>query len=432
RLKKMRSEVDVLTLSATPIPRTLHMSLTGLRDMSTIETPPEARLPIKTYVTESDDHLIREAILREIDRGGQIYFVHNRVRGTEQIAEHLRRLAPGVRIEVGHGQMHEDQLERVMMRFAAGEVDILVCTTIIESGLDIPNVNTIIINRADRFGLSQLYQLRGRVGRGANRAYAYLLFDQRKELTEVAQRRLQAIFDAQELGAGFQIAMKDLEIRGAGNLLGAEQSGSIGAVGFDLYTRLLREQVDRIKALRRGESPRVPMADVPVQIELPLAASIPDSYIADMNVRLATYKRLADVDDVEVLPAVEAELRDRFGEIPGEVDGLLYIVRLRAFGRRARARWVKSDGATITIQLDPATRLNRNLVRELPRNSHVGPTQVRLDVGTLGGDWQAILLAVMKRLAREVRPGEGEETGADGAQPRELVPASGGSATGRE
>ncbi|HUS83331.1 MAG TPA: transcription-repair coupling factor, partial [Dehalococcoidia bacterium] len=273
RLKQMRQQVDVLTLSATPIPRTLHMALGGIRDMSVMDTPPEDRLPIKTYVLEFDEHIAREAILRELERKGQVYFVHNRVYNIEAVAERVRRLVPEAEIAVAHGQMPEDQLERVMLDFARGAIDVLVCTTIIESGLDIPNVNTIIINQADRLGLAQLYQLRGRVGRGASRAYAYLFYDRHRSLTEPAQKRLQAIFEATELGAGFQIALRDLEIRGAGNLLGAEQSGHIGAVGFDLYTRLLADAVEELKALQRGEKPPVPSTALPpLAIDLPLVA----------------------------------------------------------------------------------------------------------------------------------------------------------------
>ena len=294
RLKQMRREVDVLTLSATPIPRTLHMSLVGIRDMSTMETPPEERLPIKTYVSEFDDRLVREAIIRELERGGQVYFVHNRVHNIEQVAHRLRDLVPEAEIAVAHGQMPEELLERVMLDFVRGGIDVLVCTTIIESGLDIPNVNTIIINQADRLGLAQLYQLRGRVGRGAFRAYAYVLYDRGRVLTEPAQKRLQTIFEATELGAGFQIALKDLEIRGAGNLLGAEQSGQIGAVGFDLYVRLLAEAVERLKALQRGEKPPLPATARPaVTLDLPLTAHIPHSYVPDLNLRLALYQRLA-------------------------------------------------------------------------------------------------------------------------------------------
>ena len=256
RLKRMRREVDVLTLSATPIPRTLHMALSAIRDMSTIETPPEERLPITTYVMETDDQVLREAILREIERGGQVYFLHNRVRTIEVVASWLRELVPEGRFVVGHGQMPEGQLEEVMTSFVAGDADVLVCTTIIESGLDIPNVNTIIIHQAQRLGLAQLYQLRGRVGRSAAQAYAYLLYDRSRPLGEAAQKRLQTIFDATELGAGFQIALRDLEIRGTGNLLGAEQSGQIGAVGFELYTQLLAESVEGLRATREGRPPK--------------------------------------------------------------------------------------------------------------------------------------------------------------------------------
>ena len=243
RIKQLRTEVDVLTLTATPIPRTLHMSLTGVRDLSTIETPPEERLPVKTFVGEFDESLIRQAILRELDRNGQIYFVHNRVQGIQQIAARVQKIVPEASVAIGHGQMPEKELSAVMLAFAEGNYDILVCTSIIESGLDIPNANTIIINRADQFGLAQLYQLRGRVGRSAVRAYAYLLVDKYKTLTEDARRRLEAIQEASELGAGFRIAMEDLEIRGAGELLGARQHGHISAVGFDLYTRLLAQAV---------------------------------------------------------------------------------------------------------------------------------------------------------------------------------------------
>ena len=247
RIKQLRTEVDVLTLTATPIPRTLHMSLTGVRDLSTIETPPEERLPVKTFVGEFDESLIRQAILRELDRNGQIYFVHNRVQGIQQIAARVQKIVPEASVAVGHGQMPEKELSAVMLAFAEGTYDILVCTSIIESGLDIPNANTIIINRADQFGLAQLYQLRGRVGRSAVRAYSYLLVDKYKTLTEDARRRLEALQEASELGAGFRIAMEDLEIRGAGELLGARQHGHISAVGFDLYTRLLAQAVAEAK-----------------------------------------------------------------------------------------------------------------------------------------------------------------------------------------
>ena len=253
RIKQLRTEVDVLTLTATPIPRTLHMSLTGVRDLSTIDTPPEERLPIKTFVGDFDETLVRQAILREIDRNGQVFFVHNRVQGIEQIAAKLGKIVPEVRIAIAHGQMPERELSAVMLAFAEGDYDVLVCTSIIESGLDIPNANTIIINRADMFGLAQLYQLRGRVGRSAVRAYAYMLVDKYKALSEDARRRLEAIQEASELGAGFRIAMHDLEIRGAGELLGSRQHGHIAAVGFDLYTRLLAQAVNEARENAAGD-----------------------------------------------------------------------------------------------------------------------------------------------------------------------------------
>ena len=325
RLKRMRSEVDVLTLTATPIPRSLHMALAGVRDMSTMETPPEERLPIKTYVSEMSDALIREAILREIDRQGQVYFLHNRVYNIDYMARHLSRLVPEARVGVGHGQMNEGELEDVMVEFAEGKLDVLVCTTIIESGLDIPNVNTLIINRADTLGLSQLYQLRGRVGRSARRAYCYLMVPPSGSLTEPAEKRLRAMLDASELGAGFRIAMKDLEIRGAGNILGAEQSGNIHAVGFDLYTRLLSNAVEELRA--RGEGAGVSgqqsavsgqgaMANgtaselpngrgravdgsatkeeerVEPTLDIGIPASIPEEYIEDLPARLRMYQRI--------------------------------------------------------------------------------------------------------------------------------------------
>ncbi|HEU4783841.1 MAG TPA: transcription-repair coupling factor, partial [Ktedonobacterales bacterium] len=283
RLKQMRTEVDVLTLTATPIPRTLYMALSNVRDMSVIETPPQERLPIRTFIRESDDDLIRESILREIDRGGQVFFVHNRVRGIQAIADKIRRLVPEAKVAVGHGQMPEDALEHVMLDFSAGETNVLVCTTIIENGLDIPNANTIIVNNSAFFGLSQLYQLRGRVGRAQQQAYAYFLYNKEQKLTPVAEKRLRAIFEATELGAGFRIAMKDLEIRGAGNLLGAEQSGNMNAVGFDLYSRILAEEIARMQGARK----EAPILQPVVSIELPIGAFIPDEYINDRALKMS-------------------------------------------------------------------------------------------------------------------------------------------------
>ncbi|MBT3942478.1 MAG: transcription-repair coupling factor, partial [Chloroflexi bacterium] len=291
RLKRMRSEVDVLAMSATPIPRTLHLSLSGVRDMSTMETPPDERLPIKTYVSEESNDLIREAVLREMDRGGQVFFVHNRVKNIEHTAYKLQQMIPEARIGIGHGQMREDQLEGVMTSFAAHDYDVLVCTTIIESGLDLPNVNTLIVDRADTFGLSQLYQLRGRVGRGTNRAYAYFLVPQGKQLTETADQRLNTILAATELGAGFQVAMRDLEIRGAGNILGDQQSGHIAAIGFDLYTSLLARAVEVARAQREGkDAPEEELNFSNTRVDLGVEALVPDYYVEDLAERLDVYQ----------------------------------------------------------------------------------------------------------------------------------------------
>ncbi|MBI5287788.1 MAG: transcription-repair coupling factor [Chloroflexi bacterium] len=410
RLKQMRSEVDVLTLTATPIPRTLNMALTGIRDMSTIETPPEERLPIKTYVTEFDDHLVREAIVREMERGGQVYFVHNRVHNIELVARHLREIVPEAEILIGHGQMHEDILERVMLEFTEGKADVLVCTTIIESGLDIPNVNTIVINNADRFGLAQLYQLRGRVGRGAARAYAYLLYEKSRALSEVAQKRLQTIFEATELGAGFQIALRDLEIRGAGNLLGAEQSGQIGTVGFDLYVKLLADAVEGLKALARGEPPPPPKLQPPIIIDLPIAAFIPESYIGDPNVRLALYQRMAAAEGDSAAEELERELQDRFGPPPTPVRNLLYVVHLRTLAKRAGVQSVaREDGpggrAIISMRSvdsrDFQAMLAPSARRELERTGAVavGHTQLRIDLESAGEGWRELTQRTLDMLA---------------------------------
>ena len=400
RLRQMRQEVDTLTLSATPIPRTLHMSLSGIRDMSTMETPPEQRLPIKTYVSEFDDRLVREAIIRELERGGQVYFVHNRVHSIERIASKLRELVPEAEILIGHGQQHEDQLEQTMLDFVEGRADVLVCTTIIESGLDIPNVNTIIVDKADKFGLAQLYQLRGRVGRGAARAYAYLLFDKYRSLSEHAQKRLQAIFEATELGAGFQIAMRDLEIRGAGNLLGAEQSGHIGTVGFDLYVRLLADAVDKLKALREGKPAPEPRTErPPISINLPFTAHLPTTYVGDLNLRLALYQRLAAVETVEDADAIAQELRDRFGTLPPAAENLLFAVRTRTIARQSDVVSIQVADDTLVIQTRgdqaPRDRLHHVKIDGLT----AGPAQARLDLRVLDDRWPEALLDVLSALA---------------------------------
>ncbi len=381
RLKQLRREVDVLTLTATPIPRTLHMGLVGVRDMSVLETAPEARLPVRTYVTDYDDGLVREAILREIDRGGQVYFVNNRVQGIETIANRLHRLAPEARIAVAHGQMPEDQLEQTMLAFAEGEYDVLVCTTIIESGLDIPNANTLIVNSAHRFGLAQLYQLRGRVGRSASRAYAYLLYAKDMALSEIAQERLKTIFEATELGAGLRIAMKDLEIRGAGNLLGAQQSGNIAAVGFDLYTKLLAEQVELLKAYQAG-STHLPMEKTWASFDLPLNAFIPPEYVADDPVRLRLYQRFSSIEDDATLAQLVAELEDRFGALPEPAQHLVYLTSLRLRAYEADVQTITATREEIIVKFDRLPAMNVDqLARRVGLTLKRGSNQLRFARG---------------------------------------------------
>ena len=423
RLKQMRQEVDVLTLTATPIPRTLHMSLAGVRDMSTMETPPEDRIAIKTYVSEFSDELIREAILREIDRQGQVYFLHNRVYNIGYIADYIRRIVPEAEVGVAHGQMKEGDLEKAMASFSQGEFDVLVCTTIIESGLDIPNVNTLIINRADAFGLAQLYQLRGRVGRSSRRAYAYLLIPsaRTRALNETAERRLKAMLAATELGAGFRIAMKDLEIRGAGNILGAEQSGHIHAVGFELYTKMLSQAVEDLRARREsgdlvGMTPQ-DVADMlndqvdesissnltpepGVALDLGIPAGLPSDYIPDLPARMGLYQRLIALKDEDAIGAMEDELRDRFGPLPWQARALLYTVRLRILSDRAGIESITRDGERIVFRMkDDVGGARRALSRRLPRGAEVGNTQIHLDLSNLNTAWEDHLLEACERLA---------------------------------
>jgi transcription-repair coupling factor (superfamily II helicase) len=348
RLKQLRREVDVLTLSATPIPRTLNLALAGIRDLSVIETPPEDRLPIQTRVAEASAGLVRDAILRELDRGGQVFFVHNRVETIEAQADQLRRMLPGARFVVGHGQMGEGALEKVMIAFASGHADVLVCTTIIESGLDIPNANTIVIDRADTLGLAQLYQLRGRVGRSSRRAYAYLLYRRRERLSDEARKRLQAIFNASELGAGFQIALSDLEIRGAGNILGAEQSGHMAAVGFDLYSRLLAEAVEHRKAEMEG---RAPIVEAPQSVvDLPVEAHLPTEYVPEEAQKLELYRRLARARTSGDLAAFRQELMDRYGPMPDAVIRLVEVAELRLAAEAAGIASISREEGWLVVR----------------------------------------------------------------------------------
>jgi len=407
RLKKMRTEVDVLTLTATPIPRTLHMSLAGVRDMSTIDTPPEERLSIRTTTAEYDETLIRTAILRELDRGGQVYFVHNRVRGIEHMAQRLARIVPEATIAIAHGQMPERLLERVMMDFMEGKSDVLVCTSIIESGLDIPNANTIIINRADRFGLAQLYQLRGRVGRGAVRAYAYLLTPKNYELSESAHKRLEAIAEASELGAGFRIAMRDLEIRGAGELLGARQHGHIAAVGFDLYCRLLARSVRELK----GEAPALVTGDEAlayltpltegVQINLPLPVFLPEDYVPDESLRLHLYRRLAGLLSEEEIAAMAQELEDRFGELPEPVTNLLYQLRLKVLSLESGVQAISLDSGQIVIKAEGLEDLDRpGLQRRVGPQVRVSRRQIWMPLHPNASLWQSELEKILRLMRR--------------------------------
>jgi len=326
KFKQYRKLVDVLTLSATPIPRTLYMALTGARDMSVIQTPPLNRLPVETHIVPFDERLIRQVIQRELARGGQVFFLHNRVQSIEAVADRLRKLFDEpVRIDIGHGQMHERELEGVMHRFVAGKIDVLVCTTIIESGLDIPNANTIIIDRADRFGLADLYQLRGRVGRYNRQAYAYILLPRHMQLIATARKRISAIKQYSSLGSGYKIAMRDLEIRGAGNLLGSEQSGHITAIGFELYCQLLKESVARLKGQKIKRPPQVTL-----RLDfLADAVRIPETYIADSRLRIETYRKIAQAAELADVKALRADLRDRFSKLPRAVEFLLGTAELK-------------------------------------------------------------------------------------------------------
>ncbi|MDO4552109.1 MAG: transcription-repair coupling factor, partial [Bacillota bacterium] len=328
-IKRLRKNVDVLTLSATPIPRTLHMSLTGLKDMSLIEEPPEERYPVQTYVMEQDDELLRDAVRRELDRDGQVYVVYNRVRGIQKVAARIRELVPEASVAVGHGQMQEGLLEDVMLEFINKNYNVLVSTAIIESGLDIPNVNTILILDADHFGLSQLYQLRGRVGRSSRMAYAYLMYRRDKSLSETAEKRLRAIREFTEFGAGFRIAMRDLEIRGAGNLLGREQHGHMMMIGYELYCKLVE---DAVRELSGGAAePERPEASIEIEAE----AYIPDRYIEDELLKLQMYKKIAAIRTEEDRDEVADELLDRFGDIPAPAMNLIRVARIKAMAELA-------------------------------------------------------------------------------------------------
>jgi transcription-repair coupling factor (superfamily II helicase) len=386
RIKRLRTSVDVLTLTATPIPRTLHMSLSGVRDLSVIETPPLDRLPVETIVTGFSRSVIKEAIDRELERGGQVFFVHNRIQSLPAMTAFVRTLCPDARVAMGHGQMGERELESVMVKFVDGQIDVLVSTAIVESGLDIPASNTIIINRADRFGLAQLYQLRGRVGRERQQAYAYLLVPPDGRLDETAQRRLRVIEEMTELGTGFRLAMRDLEIRGAGNLLGAAQHGHIAAVGFDLYTKLLAEAVRELKGEPSG-------AGVEPVVSVDVEALLPETYVPEVNQRLALYKRLAEAAGDDEVAGIRAELTDRFGPPPAAVEALLEVVALRVAAARLGVERIEAKAGKAALTFSASTRVTPERILGVIARSKgrmVLKREYTLDVRIPEGPWPAV------------------------------------------
>lgn len=398
RLKQLRRRVDVLTMTATPIPRTLNMSLAGLRDMSVIETPPSDRLAIQTHVVQFNESVIRSAIELELQRSGQAFFVHNRVETIYTIAELIKRLVPEARIGVGHGQMAEAELEQVMMKFIQHEIDVLVATTIIENGIDIPLANTIIIDRADHYGLAQLYQLRGRVGRSSRRAYAYLLIPSEHTLTPIARRRLAAIREFSDLGSGFRIAALDLELRGAGNLLGGEQSGHIDSVGFDLYCQMLERTVHELKGEPIEE-------ETTTSINIGVDVRIPEDYIADMGQRLRTYKRIAAASEAEI-KSIHDELEDRYGRCPQSVENLFRYARLRAYATHLGVISIDREGAQLAVKWSESARVNADKLIEMvstDANTSFSPSGV-LKVKISVADEESIFAETEKLLRKLAKP----------------------------
>jgi transcription-repair coupling factor (superfamily II helicase) len=401
QLKQMRTHVDVLTMTATPIPRTLYMGLTGVRDISIIRTPPQDRQPVVTHVGRWNEPLVRRAIMDELARGGQVFYVHNRVQTIYSEAKRVAQLAPEARLAIAHGQMSESKLEDVMRQFVAGEIDVLVSTEIVEAGLDIPNANTLIVDRADMFGLSQLYQLRGRVGRGAARAYAYFFHPAVGRLTQEGRSRLESIAENDELGAGFNIAMHDLEIRGAGDILGTRQHGHMAAVGFHLYTRMLARAVQRLRAERDGRF--LPMDDElargALTIELPFEAYIPTHYVLDDALRLGLYRRMADLPDEESIAAMADELRDRFGPLPDEVVNLLYQFQARLLALRASVEAIGGSNGQVSVRLAGMEERDALALRQrLGHDVRVSKTAIWLP-HLPGNEWKGVLLEILTRLA---------------------------------
>ncbi|UVT16369.1 MAG: transcription-repair coupling factor [Nitrospira sp.] len=388
RLKQLRTQVDVLTLTATPIPRTLQMAMSSVRDLSIIDTPPAGRLAIKTEVIRSSDKAVRDAILRELGRGGQVYFVHNRVETMERIGAWLHQLVPEARMVMAHGQMDGRPLEAVMLRFVKREADVLIASAIIQSGLDVPNANTIIVNRADLFGLAQLYQLRGRVGRGGEQAYAYFLIPDEGTLTGDAQKRLIAIQQFTELGSGFRIAAADLEIRGAGNLLGKQQSGHIAAIGLDLYMQMVEQAVQRLKGQAVEEEPDP-------TLQLPVSAFIPEQYVADPHQRLSLYKRLTACCQVGELALLHGEIQDRYGPLPEPIERLLEVMQLRTHAKRLRMAAIEVHGRSAKIVFQPKAaipeRAVHRLMDQLKKRLHF-LTPLSFEIQMTHDDWPSLFL----------------------------------------
>ena len=407
-LKKLREEVDVLTMTATPIPRTLYMALSGARDISTINSPPEERLPVVTHIGPYSSKLVREAIIRELDRGGQVFFVHNRVQSIPAVFNHLQNLVPEARIGIGHGQLPEKDLADVMHQFTSGQIDVLLSTSIIESGLDIPNANTLIVDRADTFGLAQLYQLRGRVGRGAQRAYAYLFQDKRRAPTPEGEERLEVLADNTSLGAGYAIAMRDLEMRGAGDLLGTRQSGYIAAVGFQMYTKLLSQAVQALRsdtgldAVSISAQAWTQSPSLNINVELPLNSEIPSTYIPDQDLRFKLYRRISNLRSEEELAQTEIEFHDRFGELPEGLRDLFFQMKVKLAGEEVGIESVAMINQQILLNFPPLPQgVKERGLPEIDPLARAGRNAYWINLKNLQGEtWQQALLRILNKLRR--------------------------------
>lgn len=401
KIKRLRANIDVLTLTATPIPRTMYMALTGVRDISRLETPPEERLPVVTHVGKYDPQVVTKAIWRELERGGQVFFVHNRVRTIKTVKKHLSRLVPEARITIAHGQMPEKELAGRMRQFARDEVDLLLSTSIIESGLDIPNANTLIVDRADMFGLAQLHQLRGRVGRGAQRAYAYFFQQRSNSPTLDGQLRLETIAEYTELGAGYSVAMRDLEIRGAGEILGTRQSGHIAAVGFHLYTRLLAHAVEQLKERKKEEERELEFHPYrpPIQIDLPLSAGIPTSYIEDQTIRLSLYRRMAEIKKLGEIDQLRGEFTDRFGVIPQTIENLFFQLQIKILAGKIGLESVSLQNDQLVLTYPEEAPLPQRW--ELDPGVRIGESSLWLNFNLEHPGWRERLIKVMESLVYE-------------------------------